>query len=67
MRRVIGLLSCALRGTLLAAAPAAHAQAPKEIVIGVIYPMSGNLAQLGIDSVTAVKMAVESVNNGSRS
>ena len=61
MRRVIGLLSLALVA-LLAAAPASHAQAPKEIVIGVIYPMTGNLAQLGIDSVTAIRMAADQYN-----
>ena len=44
MRRVIGLLSLALV-SLLVLAPAAHAQAPKEVVIGVIYPMTGNRAQ----------------------
>jgi branched-chain amino acid transport system substrate-binding protein len=43
----------------------AHAQAPKEVVIGVIYPLSGNLAQIGIDSVTAIKMAAEIINGKS--
>jgi branched-chain amino acid transport system substrate-binding protein len=64
MRRGIGLLSLALVA-LLAAAPASRAQAPKEIVIGVIYPMTGNLAQLGLDSVTAIRMAVEQYNGRS--
>jgi branched-chain amino acid transport system substrate-binding protein len=64
MRRGIGLLSLALVA-LLAAAPASHAQAPKEIVIGVIYPMTGNLAQLGLDSVTAIRMAVDQYNGRS--
>ena len=36
-----------------------------EIVIGVIYPMTGQLAQLGIDSVTAMKMATELYNSKS--
>jgi branched-chain amino acid transport system substrate-binding protein len=62
MRRVIGLLSLA---AALSAAPLAHAQAPKEIVIGVIYPMSSSLAQIGIDSVTALKMATELYNSKS--
>ena len=61
MRRVIGLLSLALVA-LLAVPPASHGQAPKEIVIGVIYPMTGNLAQLGIDSVTAIRMAADQYN-----
>ncbi len=64
MRRVIGLLSLAL-AAVLAAAPLAHAQAPKDIVIGVIYPMSSSLAQIGIDSVTALKMATELYNSKS--
>jgi len=64
MRRVIGLLSLAL-AAVLAAAPLAHAQAPKDIAIGVIYPMSSSLAQIGIDSVTALKMATELYNSKS--
>jgi branched-chain amino acid transport system substrate-binding protein len=48
---------------VLSAAPAA-AQAPKEVVIGVLYPQTGNLAQLGIDSVIAIKMATDIINNG---
>lgn len=34
----------------------------KEVVIGVIYPLSGPVAQVGIDAVAAVKTAVEIVN-----
>src|SRR5882672_9377092 len=64
MRRALGLLSLAL-SAVLAAAPAAFAQASKEIVIGAIYPLSGNLAQIGIDSITAMKMATELYNGKS--
>src|SRR5215467_16316935 len=64
MRRVSGLLSLALLAFLVLAPPA-RAQAPKEIVIGVIYPMTGNLAQLGIDSVTAIRMATDLYNGKS--
>jgi len=64
MRRVSGLLPLALLAFLVLAAPAL-AQAPKEIVIGVIYPMTGNLAQLGIDSVTAIRMATDLYNGKS--
>jgi len=64
MRRVTGLLSFALV-SLLVLAPPAPGQAPKEIVIGVIYPMTGNLAQLGIDSVTAIRMATGLYNGKS--
>ncbi len=34
----------------------------KEVVIGVIYPLSGPVAQVGIDAVAAVKTAVEIIN-----
>jgi branched-chain amino acid transport system substrate-binding protein len=44
--------------------PAAFAQAPKEVVIGLIYPLSGQLAQLGIDSVTMMRMTADFINNG---
>ena len=64
MRRVIGLPSLALV-SLLVLAPPAPAQVPKEVVIGVIYPMTGNLAQLGIDSVTAIRMATDLYNGKS--
>ena len=49
---------------LAVVAPAAFAQAPKEVVIGVIYPLSGQLAQLGIDSVTMMRMTTDFINNG---
>jgi branched-chain amino acid transport system substrate-binding protein len=42
----------------------APAQARKEIVIGVLYPLSGPVAQVGIDSVNAVKLATEIINTG---
>src|SRR6266478_2500245 len=64
MRRAIGLLSVAL-SAVLATASMSHAQAPKEVVIGAIYPLSGNLAQIGIDSITAMRMAVELYNGKS--
>src|SRR5215467_9995051 len=64
MRRVIGLPSLALV-SLLVLAPPAPSQVPKEVVIGVIYPMTGNLAQLGIDSVTAIRMAADLYNGKS--
>jgi branched-chain amino acid transport system substrate-binding protein len=47
---------------LAVVAPAAFAQAPKEVVIGVLYPLSGNAAQVGIDSVNAVRLAVDIIN-----
>ena len=57
-----GLLAALLLGLLVGSA---RAQAPREVVIGVIYPLSGNLAQIGIDSVTAIRMAAEIFNSRS--
>ena len=62
LRARSGLLAALLIGSL---AGSVHAQAPREIVIGVMYPMSGNLAQLGIDSVTAIRMATDIYNGRS--
>ncbi len=47
---------------LLVLLPAAVAAQPKEVVIGVLYPLSGPVAQVGIDSVNAVKLATEIIN-----
>lgn len=41
----------------------ATAQAPKEVTIGVIYPMSGASAQVGIDARHAFETALDIVNN----
>jgi branched-chain amino acid transport system substrate-binding protein len=62
VKRVIALLSMVL-AALLPLAPA-QAQAPKEVVIGVMYPLSGPVAQVGIDSVNAAKLAVDIINSG---
>src|SRR5688500_40555 len=35
---------------------------PREVVIGVMYPLSGNAAQVGVDAVNAVKLAADIVN-----
>lgn len=35
---------------------------PKDVVIGVMYPLSGNAAQVGMDAVNAVKLAADIVN-----
>jgi branched-chain amino acid transport system substrate-binding protein len=45
----------------LAAAGVAPAQ-PKEIVIGALYPLSGPVAQAGVDAKAAAELAVEIVN-----
>ncbi len=44
----------------LASAPSAQT---KEVVIGVLYPMSGPVAQVGIDEVNAIKVALDIINN----
>jgi len=44
----------------LASAPSAQT---KEVVIGVLYPMTGPVAQIGIDSVNALKVALDIINN----
>ncbi|MGD0263741.1 MAG: ABC transporter substrate-binding protein [Candidatus Methylomirabilota bacterium] len=61
MRR-IGL-SVAAMLMALAVAPAAFAQA-REVVIGVLYPMTGPSAQIGIDARNIINVAVDIVNNG---
>ena len=56
--------------SLLVAAVLAYALAPlgqgraaeHEVVIGVLYPLTGSVAQVGIDAVAAVKTAVEIIN-----
>lgn len=46
---------------LVAALAAAPAQ-PREVVIGAVYPLSGNLAKVGNDIKDAIELAVEIVN-----
>jgi len=45
-------------------AGAASAKAQQEVKIGVLYPLSGPTAQIGIDAVAAIRTAVEIVNEG---
>jgi branched-chain amino acid transport system substrate-binding protein len=52
-------LACA---ALLAGATSAKAQ--QEVKVGVLYPLSGPVAQVGIDAVAAVKTVVDIVNEG---
>ncbi len=58
---MIRLLAAAFAAALCAL-PAGAAAQPKEVVIGVTYPMSGPVAQVGIDCSNAVKLAAEIVN-----
>jgi len=44
----------------LVSAPSAQT---KEVVIGVLYPMTGPVAQIGIDAVNVIKVALDIINN----
>lgn len=47
---------------LLCSSPVGAAAQPRDVVIGVTYPMSGPAAQVGIDCANAVTLAAEIVN-----
>ena len=47
---------------VMCAVPAFADAQPKDVVIGVTYPLSGPVAQVGIDCVNAVRLAAEIVN-----
>ena len=51
----------AAAAVVLGASLPASAQ-PKEVVIGVLYPLTGPTAQAGVDSKAAAELAVEIVN-----
>ncbi len=55
-------LGAAAAGALLALAIGMPTAQPKEVVIGVLYPLTGPTAQAGIDSKAAVDVAVDIVN-----
>src|SRR5512134_2384603 len=57
-RDVVKLLGM---GALAASAPRAWAQG-REVVIGVLYPLSGPVAQAGVDAKAAAETAVEIIN-----
>ncbi len=57
-KRILGLVAAAwLAG--IAGAPVVQAE---EVVIGVIYPLSGPVAQVGKDAVSAINTAVQIIN-----
>ncbi|MEK7364066.1 MAG: ABC transporter substrate-binding protein, partial [candidate division NC10 bacterium] len=58
-KRLSALLSLALLLGLLAAPVSAQ---PKEVVIGVIYPMSGPAAQAGVDNKAVFELAADIAN-----
>ena len=60
LRRSIRTALTAVMLALVAAVPAS-AQ-PREVVIGVLYPLTGPVAQAGVDAKAAAELAVEIVN-----
>ncbi len=62
MKRLVLLPLAAVMAFALAPQDQGRA-AEKEVVIGVIYPLTGPVAQVGIDAVAAVKTAVDIINN----
>ncbi len=56
IRRALGAVALSL-----VAAAGVSAQ-PREVVIGVLYPLSGPVAQAGVDAKAAAELAVEIVN-----
>jgi branched-chain amino acid transport system substrate-binding protein len=60
-RRTALALALVTFAGLVAVSPPVTSQ-PKEVVIGVMYPLSGNAAQVGVDAVNAVKLAADIVN-----
>jgi branched-chain amino acid transport system substrate-binding protein len=61
-KRLIALALAALVTIGLVAVSQPVVSQPKEVVIGVMYPLSGNAAQVGLDAVNAVKLAADIVN-----
>jgi len=61
MKRSVALQLAAVLAIALAPVSQGHS-AEKEVVIGVIYPLTGPVAQVGIDAVAAVKTAVDIIN-----
>jgi branched-chain amino acid transport system substrate-binding protein len=64
MKRKIPAAVAALLVSAAAALMSTAADAQQQVKIGVIHPLSGPVAQVGIDSVAAIKTAVEIVNEG---
>ncbi|HEX8164462.1 MAG TPA: ABC transporter substrate-binding protein [Beijerinckiaceae bacterium] len=58
------LLQSTAAMTLAGIGGQARAQGAKEVAIGVLYPLSGASAQIGVDAKTAFETAAELINNG---
>ena len=63
--KITKLLSFVTFAALVALPLGQATAAQDEVVIGVIYPLSGPVAQAGIDAVAALNTAVEIINNES--
>ena len=61
-RTAAGLLAVAVLAATVAALPAGAAAQPKEVVIGVIYPMSGPASQAGVDNKPVLEIGAEIAN-----
>src|SRR5712692_7735713 len=60
MSRRVALVFAVLAVSLVF--PRASSAQPKEVVIGAVYPLSGNLAKVGNDIKDAIELAAELVN-----
>ena len=60
MKRLVWLLCAAVTTALFLTAPA---RAQNEVVIGSLYPLSGQGAQVGVDARYAMETAVDIINN----
>src|SRR5262249_61537859 len=58
--RLLAVVSVLL--TIVAALPAGVAAQPKEVVIGVLYPMTGPNAQPGIDNKPVIEIGADIAN-----
>lgn len=58
-----GLVLGVLAMLLACAVPRPAAAQAREVVIGVLYPMTGPVAQIGIDARSAITVALDIINN----
>ena len=61
-RTAAGLLAVAVLTATVAALPVGVVAQPKEVVIGVIYPMSGPASQAGVDNKPVLEIGAEIAN-----
>ena len=64
IRRMCGREMLAALVVLVAlVVPGLAAAQAQEVVIGVLYPMTGPVAQIGIDARNAINVALDIINN----